>query len=323
MTQRSNHPLSIDRLCSHLLVAGIGLLWSCGSTPGGAASNRGEEQPLDGGGSEAGLPDAVALPGGDGGYSDDGSISGGGHYDGSTAPDSGSDAEADGCEPVKETCNNADDDCDGVVDSFKESCKTQCGTGERTCTDGKWGACSAAKPIQCTNYHSCKKENMCVSSCPSAPAEGCNLRDDDCDGACDEGADCRVAIAAGYKDSTGDFFYTSNPSEGTANGYSMTNLHAFYLYKYPASGLVPFYRCLLNSGYHFYTTSKSCEGAAATFEGGIGYIGLGTACGAVPLYRLTRNGSRFYTTSVAERNNAQNNLGFTFEGVAGYVWTSP
>jgi len=78
------------------------------------------------------------------------------------------------CKPPAEVCNGKDDDCDGVVDNgftcapgSVEPCPTSCGsTGERTCaTDCSWGEC---KP----------------------PAEVCNAKDDDCDGAVDNGFTC-------------------------------------------------------------------------------------------------------------------------------------
>jgi MYXO-CTERM domain-containing protein len=71
--------------------------------------------------------------------------------------------------PTPESCNNADDDCDGTVDGISRSCQIQNGfgtcTGTETCTAGAWGGCSAQTPA----------------------AETCNNADDDCDGAIDEG----------------------------------------------------------------------------------------------------------------------------------------
>ncbi|KAG0041552.1 hypothetical protein BGZ83_001660 [Gryganskiella cystojenkinii] len=44
----------------------------------------------------------------------------------------------------------------------------------------------------------------------------------------------------------------------------------------------------------------------------------------IPIYRLYSSGGtdHFYTTSAAERDNASNNLGYTQEGIAGYVYPS-
>jgi len=72
--------------------------------------------------------------------------------------------------PTPETCNNVDDDCDGLTDEgLAQACSVTnafgtC-TGTETCAAGAWGVCTAAIPA----------------------AENCNNLDDDCDGAVDEG----------------------------------------------------------------------------------------------------------------------------------------
>jgi hypothetical protein len=80
--------------------------------------------------------------------------------------------------PAVETCNNVDDDCDGVTDGNQEACYTggaECnvGTGQCagvcrvglwTCAHGAWGSCvGEVKP----------------------KTETCNAMDDDCDGTVD------------------------------------------------------------------------------------------------------------------------------------------
>jgi cysteine-rich repeat protein len=82
------------------------------------------------------------------------------------------------CTPPAETCNGADDDCDGAIDNgfacvraATRTCHSACDpagtdTGTQTCDSScAWGSCAA-------------------------PAEVCNGRDDDCDGACDDGFAC-------------------------------------------------------------------------------------------------------------------------------------
>ncbi len=70
------------------------------------------------------------------------------------------------CTPTTETCNNADDDCDGTIDNFNEGCGVgACAGGTKTCTAGSWGACSSAG---------------------NSTTETCNNVDDDCDGSVDE-----------------------------------------------------------------------------------------------------------------------------------------
>ena len=73
------------------------------------------------------------------------------------------------CTRGAETCNNKDDDCDGVVDN---------GTSGAACDTGKRGVC-AAGTTTCTNG---------VAGCAETTAssvEVCNGKDDDCDGVVD------------------------------------------------------------------------------------------------------------------------------------------
>jgi len=74
-----------------------------------------------------------------------------------------------------EVCNALDDNCDGTIDNFAESCYTGpagtlnvgiCKAGSRTCTNGVWSSCTGdVKPT----------------------SEVCNGLDDDCDGYVDDG----------------------------------------------------------------------------------------------------------------------------------------
>lgn len=68
-----------------------------------------------------------------------------------------------------EICDNKDNDCDGITDSFTAQCGTnvgECVKGVKTCTAGTWSACvGEIKPAE----------------------ETCNNLDDDCDGTTDEG----------------------------------------------------------------------------------------------------------------------------------------
>ncbi|MBK06267.1 MAG: hypothetical protein CL920_28230 [Deltaproteobacteria bacterium] len=79
-----------------------------------------------------------------------------------------------GVEPVAETCNGVDDDCDGQVDDLPTDCYVgdpayegvgECNKGTRSCTNGVWTACIG-------------------SGQPSVDI--CNGKDDDCDGKVDE-----------------------------------------------------------------------------------------------------------------------------------------
>lgn len=71
--------------------------------------------------------------------------------------------------PTSETCNNADDDCNGFVDDgLFRRCSTTCGTGIEFCSSGAWVNCDAPVP----------------------QPELCNGVDDDCNGRVDEGCSC-------------------------------------------------------------------------------------------------------------------------------------
>lgn len=79
------------------------------------------------------------------------------------------------CVAQTETCNDIDDDCDGMTDEAElggpltQTCETACGRGEEECAGGTWAFCTAAAP----------------------GTETCNGFDDDCNGTVDDGCDCR------------------------------------------------------------------------------------------------------------------------------------
>lgn len=60
------------------------------------------------------------------------------------------DSRADANPQAMETCNNRDDDCDGVIDGLTRACNNSCGDGVETCTRGVWGGCTAP-PIVTVN----------------------------------------------------------------------------------------------------------------------------------------------------------------------------
>ena len=93
-----------------------------------------------------------------------------------------------GVEPVPETCNARDDDCDGQTDESVDLRRTReigvsCGSGEGACDTG-WVACLEGRLV-------CDGEVL-------PAAEACNGVDDDCDGETDEVADLEVAGLVGY-----------------------------------------------------------------------------------------------------------------------------
>lgn len=84
----------------------------------------------------------------------------------------------------KELCNGLDNNCDGELDGFVETCMAACGWGTKTCHLGQWrGECNG----------------------PQARPEVCNGLDDDCDGQIDEILELPVTTC-----------YTGSDSELTA-----------------------------------------------------------------------------------------------------------
>ncbi|MCZ7678312.1 MAG: hypothetical protein M5U28_05880 [Sandaracinaceae bacterium] len=54
------------------------------------------------------------------------------------------------CVAVAETCNDADDDCDGDVDEdLYRPCARECGTGVEICRDGRYRDCTAPRGREC------------------------------------------------------------------------------------------------------------------------------------------------------------------------------
>lgn len=204
------------------------------------------------------------------------------------------------------TCLDGFLDCDGALANGCEradacvvgaACSTSCGTtGAQACAD------------------------RCAPTC-TPPAEVCNLRDDDCNGQCDEGAipGCRFAVHRGL--GNGGHIFSTDFGQVTSNGYSLEHASIFHIYARAADGLSTLYRCRKSNGLTFLTTASSCEGQVLVET--MGFVAPDARCGAVPLYRLQAGGNHFYTTSVAERDNAISTFGYALEGIAGHVWLAP
>ncbi|KAF7358673.1 hypothetical protein MSAN_01206300 [Mycena sanguinolenta] len=103
---------------------------------------------------------------------------------------------------------------------------------------------------------------------------------------------------------------------------------AALIFPFPEPSTVPLFS-LRNPGTastYFYTTNAT-ERDQALASGWqnwttTGYIYPSQICGSVPLYRLhfvAANTDYMYTTSTTVRDNAVVNLGFTYEGITGYV----
>ncbi|MEM9195315.1 MAG: sialidase family protein, partial [Myxococcota bacterium] len=116
------------------------------------------------------------------------------------APDATETGPVDGCRPSpsgEEECNEVDDDCDGVVDNgFDTATDPQnCGTCGTVCMlPNAFPGCSAG---ECT-VDTCavgfvdlngNPTDGCEYECQASGDERCDERDNDCDGATDEGFD--------------------------------------------------------------------------------------------------------------------------------------
>lgn len=204
--------------------------------------------------------------------------------------------------------------------------------------------CDANLENGCEVDDACEQGATCVTTCGSmgiptcddpcaqtcgVPPESCNAADDDCDGACDQGAiaGCRIGVHRAYNGGSGHF-YTTDLAEAQAWGLETANF--YYLYAGATADLRPFYRCAKPvNGNFLFTDSADCEGTGSPLAT-LGYIAPAPAgdapptCGAAPLYRLRLAASdrHFYTTSAPERDNAVS-AGWLDEGIAGYIWTAP
>jgi hypothetical protein len=224
---------------------------------------------------------------------------------GGSGPDGGSEDGAttvggERCEPVDETCNGLDDDCDDAIDEdLVQDCSTACGAGSETCTAGAWSGCTAPPP----------------------QAESCDLDDDDCNGVVDDGlVGCRVSVHRSYHPSSGEHFYTTDLGEAQCCGYQVENDDYFRLYAGAQAGLTAFYRCVLGNGFHFYTTDAGCEGNQV--EGTLGWIATSQLAATTALYRAWNpgNNDHLFTIDAAELAGAVAG-GWVDEGTVGWVWT--
>ena len=163
---------------------------------------------------------------------------------------------------------------------------------------------------------------------PPPPVEiACNGKDDNLDGQIDEGSCCPTPAVHRLVDAKGEHFYTTDPAEAgsavSGGGYTSEQPDAWRLARTNQPGTVPFFRCN-NKGLHLYTADAQCEYfGPTTNEGLFGYIFSSAAAGTVPLYRSFNptTGDHFYTTTETEAKNAQANIGYISEGIAGYVFS--
>ncbi len=105
------------------------------------------------------------------------------------------------CQPPAESCNGADDDCDGDSDE------------DFACRAGDTGTCTTTCGSEGT--HACGED--CTWSTCAPPGEICNGLDDDCDGETDEGFEPCVKSTP-PSDPPADDGCAASPASGGGNG---------------------------------------------------------------------------------------------------------
>ena len=133
-----------------------------------------------------------------------------------------------------------------------------------------------------------------------------------------------IGVDRSDDNSTGQHLYTTNNAEAACCGNHVEALNYYYLFPTNVPAYVsPWYRCD-NGIYYLYTPSPTCEEWNIPAQSLMGYIADEAYCNAVPLYRLydPTSGDHFYTLSSEEVTSAEA-LGYHFEIIAGYVWTTP
>lgn len=234
-------------------------------------------------------------------------------------------------DPQTDPANCGDCGITCVVPNGQSSCVAgNCDVGD---CDVGWFDCDGAPVNGCESQDECAGSGPCTTECGStgvtgrdgceAPAETCNGVDDDCNGACDEGAlaGCRQSVHR--SNGPNGHYYTNVLAETTQGGRSLEQADYWWMYTEQADGFTALYRCDIGAGNAFLTTSNTCEGAGS-IAATLGYLSPAASCGSTALYRLrSPAGRHFYTINAGERDNAVNNLGYISEGSPGQIWTTP
>jgi hypothetical protein len=82
------------------------------------------------------------------------------------------------------------------------------------------------------------------------------------------------------------------------------------------------FRCRKPDGKSLLTSDTACQMLGSQAEQ-LGFWSPTELCDSVPLYGLfhAATNNHFYTLNATERDSARDNLGYTDEGIAGWVWS--
>jgi hypothetical protein len=119
------------------------------------------------------------------------------------------------------TCDNIDNDCNGVVDDpFPQK--------GQACNDGKLGVCQSTGTYACNSAHTGVTCNITKQG-GTATSEVCNGKDDDCDGVIDNGANTGnlpgqnwITLASGHQIMAFEASRPDSGNNGAADAGSMT-----------------------------------------------------------------------------------------------------
>jgi hypothetical protein len=193
---------------------------------------------------------------------------------------------------------------------------TTTGTGEGT-TDGETGMTGAdatGDPNPPTG--------TAADTGPTCRPEVCNVLDDDCNDACDEGPieDCRIGVHRAFGPNTGHVYTTDLEATDDAD-LMLEFADYFFVYAQAQPDLLALYVCRKDDGRPLLTTDAGCEGLGMQTDT-VGFVAADERCGATPLYRLQNpnNTAQFYTLDEGERAMAIAEQDFIDEGITGWVW---
>jgi hypothetical protein len=143
--------------------------------------------------------------------------------------------------PQTESCDNKDENCDGIIDNLPpRRCTNTCGSGTQTCKAGQWSSCSATGTRRCyptgtagcaqdrngvwscegecqTGSQSCANGSWSACSGQTIPiTESCDTLDNDCDARTDETCGQPITFAV----------INSNGTRAASRNISSSNLGA-------------------------------------------------------------------------------------------------